>query len=42
MLDIIYNYYVSNEKYEKAQMYDDTLRALKSGQSHIPAFLQEE
>ena len=35
MLDIIYNFYVSSEKYEKAQMYDDTLRALKSGHSEI-------
>lgn len=36
MLDIIYNFYVSSEKYEKAGMYDDTLRALKSGYTEIP------
>ena len=35
MLDIIYNFYVSSEKYQKAEMYDDTLRALKSGHSQI-------
>ncbi len=35
MIDTIYNYYVSNDKYEKAQMYDDTLRALESGNTHI-------
>lgn len=35
MLDIIYNFYVSSEKYEKAEMYDDTLRALKSGHAEI-------
>ena len=31
MLDTIYNFYVSNRKYEKAHMYNDTLRALKAG-----------
>lgn len=35
MIDTIYNYYVSNDKYEKAEMYDDTLRALESGNTHI-------
>ena len=35
MIDTIYNYYVSNDKYEKAEMYDDTLRALESGNKHI-------
>lgn len=35
MLDIIYNFYVSSEKYEKAEMYDDTLRVLKSGHVEI-------
>lgn len=35
MLDIIYNNYISHEKYEKAEMYDDTLRALKSGNMQI-------
>ncbi|MCM1121989.1 MAG: MurR/RpiR family transcriptional regulator [Eubacterium sp.] len=35
MLDIIYNFYVSSEKYEKAEMYDDTLRALKSGHIEV-------
>lgn len=36
MIDTIYNFYVSNDKYEKAEMYDDTLRALESGSTHIP------
>lgn len=36
MIDTIYNFYVSNDKYEKAEMYDDTLRALESGNTHIP------
>lgn len=35
MIDTIYNFYVSNDKYEKAEMYDDTLRALESGNKHI-------
>ncbi len=30
MIDIIYNYYIRHESYEKADMYDDTLRALES------------
>ncbi len=42
MLDIIYNYYVSHEKYVKAELYDDTLRALESGHSHIPDYLQAD
>lgn len=35
MIDTIYNFYVSNDKYEKAELYDDTLRALESGNAHI-------
>lgn len=35
MIDTIYNFYVSNDKYEKAELYDDTLRALESGNTHI-------
>lgn len=30
MMDIIYNNYVAHDKYEKAHLYDDTLRALNS------------
>lgn len=30
MIDIVYNYYIRHESYEKADMYDDTLRALES------------
>lgn len=35
MMDIIYNNYVSHDKYGNAELYDDTLRALKSGNTHI-------
>lgn len=35
MIDIIYNNYINHRRYEKAEMYDDTLRALKSGNTHI-------
>lgn len=30
MMDIIYNNYIVHERYEKAELYDDTLRALKA------------
>ena len=33
MMDIIYNNYVTHEKYKKADLYDDTLRVLKSKSS---------
>lgn len=35
MMDIIYNNYVSHDKYGNAELYDDTLRALKSGNTRI-------
>lgn len=35
MLDIIYNFYVDSEKYEKAEMYGDTLRALRPERPQI-------
>ena len=31
MLDIIYSYYVEQDKVQKEQMHDDTLRALEEG-----------
>lgn len=35
MMDIIYNNYINHDKYEKAGMYDDTLRALEAGNPRI-------
>lgn len=35
MMDIIYNNYINHKRYEKAEMYDDTLRALKAGNMHM-------
>lgn len=35
MIDIIYNNYVGQDKYGNAELYDDTLRALKSGNTRI-------
>ncbi|MDE7444867.1 MAG: MurR/RpiR family transcriptional regulator [Lachnospiraceae bacterium] len=35
MMDIIYNNYINHRRYEKAEMYDDTLRALKAGNMHM-------
>lgn len=35
MMDIIYNNYINHDKYEKAEMYDDTLRALEAGNPRI-------
>ncbi|MGN0371401.1 MAG: MurR/RpiR family transcriptional regulator [Enterocloster sp.] len=36
MLDIIYSYYVEQDKYKKETMHDDTLRALEEGrQKHL-------
>lgn len=35
MLDIIYSFYINSEKYEKAELYGDTLRALKPERVHI-------
>ena len=35
MMDIIYGNYINHSKYEKAEMYDDTLRALESVNTRI-------
>ena len=32
MLDIIYSYYVEQDKYEKEVLHDNTLRALEEGE----------
>ena len=33
MLDIIYSYYVEQDKYEKEVLHDNTLRALEEGEA---------
>jgi len=33
MLDIIYSYYVEQDKYEKEVLHDNTLRALEEGRT---------
>lgn len=36
MLDIIYSYYVEQDKYEKKSLHDHTLRALEAGKAKYP------